>query len=68
MDLTILEVAYPLLNLAILYYEQGKYAEAEPLYQRSLRIREQTLGPEPSPHTKSRAELCRPVAQDGARI
>ncbi len=26
--------------------EQGKYAEAEPLYQRALRIREQALGPD----------------------
>ena len=40
------DVAYPLNNLAILYKEQGKYAEAEPLYQRALRIREQTLGPD----------------------
>ena len=33
-------------DLAILYYRQGKYAEAEPLYQRALHIREQQLGPE----------------------
>jgi tetratricopeptide (TPR) repeat protein len=32
-------------NLAGLYYSQGKYAEAEPLYKRSLQIREKTLGP-----------------------
>jgi tetratricopeptide (TPR) repeat protein len=32
--------------LAELYREQGNYAEAEPLYQRELRIREQALGPE----------------------
>ena len=30
---------------AILYDEQGKYPQAEPLYQRALRIREQALGP-----------------------
>ncbi len=28
-----------------LYAYQGKYAEAEPLYQRALAIREQALGP-----------------------
>ena len=33
-------------NLAWLYRLQGKYAEAEPLYQRSLAIREKALGPE----------------------
>jgi tetratricopeptide (TPR) repeat protein len=29
-----------------LYYEQGKYAEAEPLYQRALKIDEKALGPD----------------------
>ncbi len=33
-------------NLAEIYRAQGKYAEAEPLYQRSLAIREKALGPE----------------------
>ena len=33
-------------NLAMLYHTQGKYAEAEPLYQRLLAIREKALGPE----------------------
>ena len=33
-------------NLAALYQAQGKYAEAEPLYKRSLAIRERILGPE----------------------
>ncbi len=33
-------------NLAQLYHAQGKDAEAEPLYQRSLEIREKALGPE----------------------
>jgi CHAT domain-containing protein len=37
-------VANSLNNLASLYYNQGKYAEAEPLYQRALRIREKALG------------------------
>ena len=31
-------------NLAVLYKTQGKYAEAEPLYQRALAISEQQLG------------------------
>jgi tetratricopeptide (TPR) repeat protein len=30
-------------NLGALYYNQEKYAEAEPLYQRALVIREQLL-------------------------
>ena len=33
-------------NLADLYHTQGRYAEAEPLYQRALAIREQALGPD----------------------
>jgi tetratricopeptide (TPR) repeat protein len=39
-------VASPLNGLAILYKKQGKYTEAEPLYQRALRIREHALGPD----------------------
>ncbi len=37
-------------NLARLYRAQGRYDEAEPLYQRSLTINEKALGPE-HPHT-----------------
>jgi len=33
-------------NLARLYGDQGRYAEAEPLYRRSLAIRETALGPD----------------------
>jgi tetratricopeptide (TPR) repeat protein len=33
-------------NLALLYQAQGKYEQAEPLYQRALAIREQQLGPQ----------------------
>ncbi len=33
-------------NLAALYYSQGNYAEAEPLFKRSIAIREKALGPE----------------------
>ena len=39
-------MATSLNNLALLYDNQGKYAEAEPLYQRSLAIWEKALGPE----------------------
>jgi hypothetical protein len=33
-------------NLALLYDNQGRHAEAEPLYTRALRIWEKVLGPE----------------------
>ena len=36
--------AQSLNNLAVLYKNQGKYAEAEPLYQRALAIYEKALG------------------------
>ena len=39
-------MATDLNNLAELYRAQGRYAEAEPLYQRSLAIRKKALGPE----------------------
>ena len=39
-------LATSLNNLAELYRAQGKYAEAEPLYQRALAILEKALGPE----------------------
>jgi tetratricopeptide (TPR) repeat protein len=35
-------VATSLNNLAMLYEAQGKYAEAEPLYKRSMKIRERS--------------------------
>ncbi len=39
-------LATSLNNLAVLYNAQGRYAQAEPLYQRALAIREKALGPE----------------------
>ena len=33
-------------NLALLYDDQGRYAEAEPLYKRALAIDEKALGPD----------------------
>ncbi len=41
-----LRLATSLNSLALLYRAQGRYAEAEPLYQRSLGIREKSLGAE----------------------
>jgi tetratricopeptide (TPR) repeat protein len=38
--------SYSLSNLALLYRHQGKYEQARSLYQRALKIRQQTLGPE----------------------
>jgi tetratricopeptide (TPR) repeat protein len=39
-------LALNLYYLALIYQDQGKYAEAEPLYKRSLAIREKTFGAE----------------------
>ncbi len=39
-----IDEAISLNNLAALYQDQSRYAEAEPLYKRSLAIREKTLG------------------------
>jgi tetratricopeptide (TPR) repeat protein len=39
-------VATSLKNLALLYYCEAKYAQAEPLYKRALEIREKNLGPQ----------------------
>ena len=38
------DTAQGLNNLAVLYRKQGKYEQAEPLYQRALAINEQQLG------------------------
>jgi tetratricopeptide (TPR) repeat protein len=40
------DMALSLNNLAALYDNQGRYAEAEPLYQRALAIVEKVLGEE----------------------
>ncbi|MFB3133775.1 MAG: tetratricopeptide repeat protein, partial [Rhodothermales bacterium] len=40
------QTASALHNLADLYYQQANYEQAEPLYQRSLTIKEQALGPD----------------------
>src|SRR5262245_9202107 len=38
-------LATTLVNLAGVYYAQGRYADAEPLFRRALAIYEKTLGP-----------------------
>ncbi len=40
------DVAFVLNNLALLYRSQGRYAEAEPLFRRSLEIGEKAMGPD----------------------
>jgi tetratricopeptide (TPR) repeat protein/class 3 adenylate cyclase len=40
------DTAYTLNNLAMLYYAQGKYEQAEPLFTKALQIRETVLGQE----------------------
>ena len=42
---TEIDIAYSLNKQANLYDDQGRYAEAEPLYKRALAIREKILGP-----------------------
>ena len=54
-------------NLAGLYHALGKYAQAEPLYQRSLAIREKALGSEhPSVATslENYGDLLRKMGRD----
>jgi len=48
-------VAMSLNNLAELYRFQGKFVDAEPLYKRSLAIREKALGPA-HPHVATSLE------------
>ena len=50
-----------------LYSEQGKYAEAESLYQRALRIREQALGLQHPLTQKTAKNYCIPAVHTGTR-
>ena len=50
-----MNAAASLNNLAALYDDQGRYAEAEPFYQRALAIREKALGRE-HPHVAASLE------------
>jgi tetratricopeptide (TPR) repeat protein len=45
-------------NLALLYRQQGKLAEAEPLYKRALAIFERALGSEHSHSVTCRENLA----------
>ena len=63
------DVAGSLNNLASLYRAQGRYAQAEPLYQRSLAIVDKALGPD-HPHVAANLEnmavLYRKTGRDKA--
>jgi len=54
-------------NLAAVYHAQGRYAEAEPLYERSLLIAENALGPE-HPYVavvcENMAKLCKQIGKE----
>jgi tetratricopeptide (TPR) repeat protein len=50
-------VATSLNNLAVLYRDQGNYAQAEPLFQRALAIWEKALGPQ-HPNVATALENC----------
>jgi hypothetical protein len=57
-------------NLAVLFKSQGRYAEAEALYQRSLAVPEKPLGPSRPKVAACRenyALLLRELARAGAR-
>ena len=51
-------------NLALLYQAQGRYPEAEPLYKRSLAIRERRWAP-PTPMRGNRSSQGRITEQGG---
>jgi tetratricopeptide (TPR) repeat protein len=54
-------------DLATFYQLQGKYAEAEPLHKRALKIWEKALGKN-HPHVaavcENMAELCRQIGKE----
>ena len=66
LGLTHPDVATSFDNLPLLYQAQGKYAEAEPLYKRSLGIREQTRGPDHS-HVATSLENYTALLRESAR-
>ena len=59
-------LATSLNNLAEVYRAQGRYAEAEPFYQRALAIFEKTLGPE-HPHVAQSLENYAALLRQTAR-
>ena len=61
------DVATDLNNLAFLYKTQGRYAQAEPLYDRAMAIREEALGPthpDMSQSLENLAALYRATSRD----
>ncbi len=61
-------VATALNNLAVLYQEQGRNADAEPLHKRALAIREKALGPDHpqvAASIKNLADLYKALGRDG---
>ena len=50
-------------NLAELYRNQGRYADAEPLHKRSLAIREKALGPDHPDVAQSLNNLAAVISQ-----
>lgn len=54
-------------QLAWIYYQQGRYSEAEPLYQRALAISEKALGPEHPNTSKLVNNLARLYDAQGTR-
>ncbi len=59
-------MATSLNNLALLYDAQARYAEAAPLYRRSLAIVEKALGPE-HPHVATSLENYARFLRDTGR-
>ena len=59
-----LSLGMGLANLGLLYNQQGRYSEAELLYQRSLAIKEKALGPEHPECGPDVGELCCPSTRD----
>ena len=59
------DVATSLGNLAVMYDDQGRYEESEPLHRRALEIRETALGARTSPGRHQSAEPCRGLSRPG---
>jgi tetratricopeptide (TPR) repeat protein len=62
-----LDSVQPQHQLAWIYYQQGRYSEAEPLYQRALAISEKALGPEHPNTSKLVNKLARLYDAQGMR-
>ena len=61
------DLAMSLNNLAALYYDETKYAEAEPLYRRALAIWEKALGqdhPNVATSLENYADLLHKIGRD----